>query len=65
MEMRRLTAGDIVEVVFDSDFSILNGDSSRQEGGEDIYAYMGDTAIERQRLHEETRRLTIKKMLEV
>ena len=30
-------AGDIVAAVFDSDFGISNGDSSRQEDGEDIY----------------------------
>ena len=54
-------AGDIVAVVFDSDFSISDSESSRQEDGEDIYADMGDTAIERQRTCEETRCLTVKK----
>ena len=58
MATRRLTAGDVVEAVYDSDFGISDGDSSGQEDGEDIYAYMGDAAIERWRLHEESRRLT-------
>ena len=54
--------------VFGSDFGIFYDDSSRQEDGEDmedIYACMGDAAIERQRLREKTRHLTIKKMLVV
>ena len=51
-------AGDVVAAVFDSDFGISNGDSSGQEDGEDIYAYMGNAAIERRHLHKESRRLT-------
>ena len=43
MATRRLTAGDVVAAVFDSDFGISDGDSSGQEDREDIYAYMGDT----------------------
>ena len=58
MATRRLTAGDVVAAVFDSDFGIFS-DSSKQGDGEDIYAYMGDAAIERRRLREETRCLTI------
>ena len=58
---RRLTAGDIVAEAFDIDFGISNGDLSRQEDGEDIYTGMGDAAIERRRLCEETRCLTVKK----
>ena len=57
---RKLTAGDIVAAVFDSDFGISDGDSSRHEGEEDIYADIGDAAIERQRLLcKETRCLTV------
>ena len=59
-------AGNIVAAVFDSDFGFSDGDSRRQEGGEDIYADRGDAAIEWQRLCEETRCLTVeKKMLAV
>ena len=38
MAMRRLSADNIVAAVFDSNFGFSNGDSSRQEDGEDIYA---------------------------
>ena len=65
MAMTRLTVGNIVAVVFDSDFGFSDGDSNRKEDGEDIYADRGDTAIEWQRLRKETRRLTVKKMLAV
>ena len=58
MATRRLTAGDVVVAIYDNDFGISDGDSSRQEDGEDIYAYMGDAAKERRRLREESRRLT-------
>ena len=61
MATRRLTAGNIVVAVFDSDFSFSNSDSSRQDDGEDNYADRGDAAIEWQRLREETRRLTLEK----
>ena len=47
--------------VFDSNFGISDGDLSRQENGEDIYAYMGDAAIERRRLREETGHLKVDK----
>ena len=60
MVMRRLTAGDIAAVVFDSDFGISDGNSSRQEDGEDIYD-RDNAAIERQRLRKETRCLTVEK----
>ena len=53
MATRRLTAGNIVAAVFDSDFGFSDGDSSGQEDGEDIYADRGDAAIEWQRLREE------------
>ena len=59
MATRRLTAGNIVAAVFDSDFGFSDCDSSRQEDGEDIYADRGDAAIEWQRLREETRYLTV------
>ena len=58
---RRLMAGDIAAAVFDSDFGISDGVSSKQGDGEDIYADRGDAAIERRRLCEETRRLTVEK----
>ena len=61
MVTRRLTAGNIVAAVFDSDFSFSDGDSSGQLDGEDIYTDRGDTALEWQSLCEETRRLTVKK----
>ena len=61
MATRKLTVGNIVAVVFDSNFGFSDGDSNRKEDGEDIYADRGDTAIEWQRLREETRRLTVKK----
>ena len=59
MATRRLTVGNIVAAVFDSNFSFSDGDSSRKEDGEDIYADRGDAALEWQRLHEETRSLTV------
>ena len=52
MATRRLTVGNIVAVVFDSDFGFSDGDSNRKEDGEDIYADRGDAAIEWQRLRE-------------
>ena len=61
MATRRLTVGNIVAVVFDSNFGFSDSDSNRKEDGEDIYADRGDAAIEWQRLREETRRLTVKK----
>ena len=51
--------------VFDSDFGISDGDLSRQENGDDIYAYMGDAAIERRRLREETGHLKVDKKKQV
>ena len=45
--------------IFYSDFGFSDGDSSRNEGGEDIYADRGNAAIEWQRLREEIRRLTV------
>ena len=44
---------NIVAAVIDSDFGFSDGDSSRQEDGEDNYAYRGNTAIERQRICQE------------
>ena len=61
MATRRLSIGDIVAVVFGSDFGFSDSDSNRKEDGEDIYADRGDAAIEWQRLHEETRCFTVKK----
>ena len=57
----RLMVGNIVAVVFDSDFGFSDGDSNRKKNGQDIYADRRDAAIEWQRLREETRRLTVKK----
>ena len=65
MAARRLTVGNIVAVVFDSDFGFSDGDSNRKEDGEDIYTDRGDAAMEWQKLCEETRRLIVKKMLVV
>ena len=39
-------ACNIESAVFDFDFGFSNGDSSRQEEAEDIYANGGDAAIE-------------------
>ena len=61
MATRRLTVGNIVVAVFDSDFSFTDGDSSMKEDRKDIYADRGNTAIEWQRLCEETRCLTVEK----
>ena len=61
MATRRFTAGDIVAVVFDSDFGISNG--SRMEK---ISTLTGAMQKDRRRLHEETiDTLTIEKMLVV
>ena len=57
----RLTAGNIVAVVFDCDFGFSDGDSSKKEDREDIYADRADAAIEWQRLCEETKCLTVEK----
>ena len=38
MATRRLTVGNIVAMVFDSDFSFSDGDPNRKEDREDIYA---------------------------
>ena len=59
MATRKLTVGTVVAAVFDCDFGFSDGDSSRKEDGEDIYADRSDAAIEWQRLREETRRLTV------
>ena len=61
MVTRRLTVGNIVAAVFDSIFGFSDGDSSRKEDGQDIYADRGDAAIEWQRLREEIRCLTVEK----
>ena len=50
---------NIVAAVFDSNFGFSNGDSSRKDDRENIYADKGDAAIEWQRLREETRCLTV------
>ena len=54
-------AGDVVAALFDSDFGISDGDSSRKEDEEDIYADMGNATIERWRLRKETRHLAVEK----
>ena len=54
-------SGNIVAAVVVSDLAFSDGDSSRQEEAEDIYANGGDAAIEWPRLREETRCLTVKK----
>ena len=46
MATRKLTVGNIVAAVFDSNFGFSDSDSSRKKDGEDIYADRGDTAIE-------------------
>ena len=47
-----------VVAIFDNDFSISDSNSSKEE---DIYTDMGDAAIDRRRLREETRRFTVEK----
>ena len=46
MATRRLTVGNVVAAVFDSNFGFSNGNSSRKEEGEDICADRVDAAIE-------------------
>ena len=58
MATRKFSVQDVVATVCDSDFGFSDADSSRVEDGEDIYAYLGDSIIDRQSLHEESRRLT-------
>ena len=58
-------AGDVVAALFDSDFCISDGDSSRKEDGEDIYADMGNATIERWRLPKKLDTWQSKKMLVV
>ena len=58
MATRRFTINKVVDAVIDSDCVILDGESSEADNGKDIYAYMGDSAIDRELLHEETKGFT-------
>ena len=46
MATRTLKVGNIIAAVFDSAIGFSEGDSSKNEYGEDIFADRGDAAIE-------------------
>jgi hypothetical protein len=54
--------GVTLDTVFDSDFGLSDGDSSPDEDGDDIYAYLGDPIVGRASISELTDRLTIDAM---
>lgn len=58
MASRRLDVEDILEAVLDSDFGLSDDGDSEEEDGEDIYAYRGNSVLDRAWLSSETRRLT-------
>ena len=49
MATRKFSVQDMVATVCNSDFGFSDADSSGVEDGEDIYAYLGDSIIDRQK----------------
>ena len=45
MAFSRVLAGDVVEVIFDENFGLSDGDESEFEGGDDIHALLGETVL--------------------
>ena len=45
MAFLRVLADDVVEVIFDKDFYLSDGDESKFEGGDDIHALLGETVL--------------------
>ena len=45
MAFSRALADDVVEEIFDEDFSLSDGDESKFEGGDDIHALLGKTVL--------------------
>ena len=41
----RVLADDVVEAIFDEDFGLSDGDESEFEGGDDIYALLGEIVL--------------------
>ncbi len=57
MATKRFATNEVIDAIFDSDFGISDGDTSADECGEEVYAYSGESVIDRRRLREESRRL--------
>ena len=47
MATRRYTISEVADAVFDDDFGLSKEESSDEEDGEDIYAYLGDPIVKR------------------
>ena len=55
----RFDVNEVLEAVYDSDFSLSEGQSSEDEDGDDFYAYLGDPVVDRDSISALTDRLTI------
>ena len=47
MAKRSFEVDEVLDAVYDSDFGLSDGESSADEDGDDIYAYLGDPVVER------------------
>ena len=47
MEFSQVLVDNVVEVIFDEDFGLSDGDESEFEGGNDIHALLGETVLRR------------------
>ena len=47
MATKRLTVDDVLETIFDDEFGLSDGESSDEECGEDLYAYLGESVVSR------------------
>ena len=64
MATRIFATNKVIDAIFDSDFGISDGDTSADECGEEVYAYSGESVIDRRQLREESRRLSTKEASE-
>ena len=47
MATRKLTVDDVLETICDDEFGLSEGESSDEECGEDLYAYLGEPVVTR------------------
>ena len=59
MARRRFDVDEVLDAVFDNDFGLSDGESSADEDGDGIYAYLGDPVVDRSSISALTSRTTI------
>ena len=59
MARRRFDVDEVLDAIFDNDFGLSDGESSADEDGDGIYAYLGDPVVDRSSISSPTSRTTI------